>query len=60
MEPIVAKLDKSSKGKRQRYIVGDTDSPISGALYLRPSVELPAEITVVFPLKKKKEEKRNA
>ncbi|MHA1286858.1 MAG: hypothetical protein ACTSPB_05580 [Candidatus Thorarchaeota archaeon] len=55
MKSVIAKPDKTSKGKRQRYTVGNIDSPISGALYIKPSVELPVEITVVFPLKKKKE-----
>jgi len=56
MEPITAKLDKSSRGKRQRYIIGDTDSYISGALYLRPTVKLPTEVTIEFHLKKKEKE----
>ena len=47
-ESIIAKLDKTSEGIRQRYTVGTTASPISGALYLKPDVELPTEITISF------------
>jgi hypothetical protein len=43
---ILVQLDKSATGKRKRYIIGNTESEISGAIYIKPEVELPITITI--------------
>ncbi len=52
IEKIIAKKDEISSGQRQRYIIGNTQLSISGALYVDKDVELPCEISIEF----KKEE----
>ena len=54
MEELKAKYDPTSSGKRKRYIVGNLKSAISGALYLKEEVELPATITIIINEKKEK------
>jgi len=52
-DEIIAKLDKGSTGKHKRYTIGTVDSPIGGAVYVKPEVELPVTITVVIPGREK-------
>jgi hypothetical protein len=48
LKTVIAKLDEKSKGTKQRYIVGDIHSKVSGALYLSKGIKLPCEITIGF------------
>lgn len=51
----IAKIDPTSEGKSQRWIVGKRGDEVSGALYLPKDVELPCEIVIGFL---KQEEKK--
>ena len=44
----LAKIDLTSTGTSQRWIVGKPGAPVSGALYLPKDVKLPCEITIGF------------
>ena len=60
LTPVEAVYDEMSKGRKLRFIIGNVKSPVSGALYLSSEIELHTEVTITFPIpkKKKKEDKK--
>jgi len=54
---ITAKIDEKCTGRKQHYIIGDKNSPISGGLYLERGKEPPQNITIIFNIEKKEKGK---
>jgi len=45
---ITAKIDLTSDGTSQRWLIGQKGGAVSGALYLPKDANLPCEITISF------------
>lgn len=45
---IIAKLDPTSTGTHQRWLIGKLLGPVTGALYIPKDTKLPCEITIGF------------
>ena len=48
LKAILAKIDPTSTGTSQRWLIGKPGDAISGALYLPKDTTLPSEITIGF------------
>ena len=48
LEAIIAKIDPTSTGTSQRWIVGLPNGVVSGALYLPKNMKIPCKITIGF------------
>lgn len=48
LKAILAKIDPTSTGTSQRWVIGKPGDAVSGAIYLPKDIKLPCEITIGF------------